>query len=67
MILMKNKHEIKMSLTNEQIIKAIEYAIVAKRLGYKAAKEHVLKTDEEHFLAELCNEIYINLLVERID
>ncbi len=64
---MKNKHTIKLQLTNDQIVKAIEYVIIARRLGHKTAKEYVLKSDEEHFLVELCNEIYINLLVERID
>lgn len=60
------KHTIKLQLTKQQIIQAIEYATVVKRLGFKAGREHVLHSDEEHFLYELCNELYINLLLENI-
>lgn len=62
---MENKEKIitmKLQLKQADLNKIIEYAIITNKLGYKASKEYVLHSDEEHLLHFICNVIYKQFL-----
>ena len=63
---MENKEKIitmQLKLKQQELQNIIEYAIITRKCGPKAAKELVLPFREDVLLFDICNEIYKQFLV----